>query len=100
MSETTASENTVLPDCGLRLGDVIGWEEAQRMLDQAERFEFGRLALVRATLDPQLWYVYFGHTEAHVVLGEPCQPFPNLNSALHWALSPATLERLEAATST
>ncbi len=76
------------------LWDVIDEEIAERMLLQHDRYEFGLVAVVRAQLDPALWYVYWRHKEAHVVLGEECEPFRSLAAALGFALSPRTGERL------
>lgn len=80
---------------GQAIKDVIDWHQVERLLAQHKRYEVGRLTLVRAILDEALWYVYDGPLEAHVVLGEPCQPFPNLAAALEWAMAPGTLERFE-----
>jgi hypothetical protein len=53
------------------------------------------VAVQRATLSPELWYVYWGHREAHTVLGEECEPFASLAAAnrLTWLPVDRQLDR-------
>lgn len=65
-----------------KLMDVVGWKQAEHMLEQHDRYEFGRIAVARR--NDRKWYVYFGHLEV-----------VSLAEALETALSPANQKRWE-----
>lgn len=77
------------------LFEVIDEEIAEQMLEQHDRYEFGRVSVQRIE---RRWWVYFGAIEAHCFLDPQAKPTPFvfLADALDYALSPANLEQWEA----
>ena len=78
------------------LFEVIDEQEAESMIEQHDRYTFGRVTVQRIE---RRWWVYYGAKEAHVALDvrQTPTPFVFLADALDYALSDANLEAWEAA---
>lgn len=84
----------------LELFEVIDEAQAEQMLEQHGRYQFGKISVVRRKSADGVhvgWYVYYGPLEVHCLEDAEAEPqrFFRLAEALECALSPANQERWE-----